>query len=392
MIIKKKILILGSTGSIGKSTLNVLKRHKSKFKILCLSSNKNYKKLYKQSQLFNVKNLIINDSESYLKAKEFFNNKEINIFKNLSDYLKKNKNKFDLVIIGISGLDGLLPTINVIPFTKTLASANKESIICGWKFIKKNLKKYDTNFIPIDSEHFSVWSLINNDKKLISKIYLTASGGPFLNTSINKLKNTKMQKVISHPNWSMGKKISTDSASMMNKVFEVIEASKIFEVDIEKIKIIVHPKSIIHALVMFKSGLIKVLIHDTSMEIPIFNIIFNNRKINFYKKTSINFQNLNGINFIEPDRIKFPYINILKKKRILDTYFEVILVTINDELVKLFLENQISFVKMQKLLLKLINSNIFKKYYKKYPKNINDIYIMSDKVKKYLYENKKIFN
>ncbi len=392
MIIKKKILILGSTGSIGKSTLNVIKRHKSKFKILCLSSNKNYKKLYKQSQLFNVKNLIINDPVSYLKAKEFFNNKEINIFKNLSDYLKKNKNKFDLVIIGISGLDGLLPTINVIPFTKTLASANKESIICGWKFIKKNLKKYDTNFIPIDSEHFSVWTLINNDKKLISKIYLTASGGPFLNTSINKLKNTKMQKVISHPNWSMGKKISTDSASMMNKVFEVIEASKIFEVDIEKIKIIVHPKSIIHALVMFKSGLIKVLIHDTSMEIPIFNIIFNNRKINFYKKTSINFQNLNGINFMEPDRIKFPYINILKKKRILDTYFEVILVTINDELVKLFLENQISFVKMQKLLLKLINSNIFKKYYKKYPKNINDIYIMSDKVKKYLYENKKIFN
>ena len=392
MIIKKKILILGSTGSIGKSTLNVIKRHKSKFKILCLSSNKNYKKLYKQSQLFNVKNLIINDPESYLKAKEFFNNKEINIFKNLSDYLKKNKNKFDLVIIGISGLDGLLPTINVIPFTKTLASANKESIICGWKFIKKNLKKYDTNFIPIDSEHFSVWTLINNDKKLISKIYLTASGGPFLNTSINKLKNTKMQKVISHPNWSMGKKISTDSASMMNKVFEVIEASKIFEVDIEKIKIIVHPKSIIHALVMFKSGLIKVLIHDTSMEIPIFNIIFNNRKINFYKKTNINFQNLNGINFVEPDKIKFPYINILRKKRTLDTYFEVILVTINDELVKLFLQNKISFVEMQKLLLKLINSNIFMKYYKEYPKNINDIYIMSDKVKKYLYENKKIFN
>ena len=392
MIIKKKILILGSTGSIGKSTLNVLKRHKSKFKILCLSSNKNYKKLYKQSQLFNVKNLIINDSESYLKAKEFFNNKEINIFKNLSDYLKKNKNKLDLVIIGISGLDGLLPTINVIPFTKTLASANKESIICGWKFIKKNLKKYNTNFIPIDSEHFSVWTLINKDKKLISKIYLTASGGPFLNTSVNKLKNTKMQKVISHPNWSMGKKISTDSASMMNKVFEVIEASKIFDVDIDKIKIIVHPKSIIHALVVFKNGLIKVLIHDTSMEIPIFNIIFNNRKINFYKKTNINFQNLNGTNFVKPDKIKFPYINILRKKRILDTYFEVILVTINDELVKLFLQNKISFLQMQKLLLKLINSNIFMKYYKEYPKNINDIYIMSDKVKKYLYENNKFFN
>ena len=137
MKIKRKILILGSTGSIGKSTLNVIKRHQNKFEIFCLSSNKNYKKLYKQSQLFSVKNLIINDYESYLKAKKFFKNKKIKIFKNLSDYLKKNKNKLDLVINGISGLDGLKPTLNIIPFTKTLASANKESIICGWKFIKK---------------------------------------------------------------------------------------------------------------------------------------------------------------------------------------------------------------------------------------------------------------
>ena len=392
MKIKRKILILGSTGSIGKSTLNVIKRHQNKFEIFCLSSNKNYKKLYKQSQLFNVKNLIINDYVSYLKAKKFFKNKKIKIFKNLSDYLKKNKNKLDLVINGISGLDGLKPTLNIIPFTKTLASANKESIICGWKFIKKNLKKYNTNFIPIDSEHFSVWSLINNDKKLISKIYLTASGGPFLNKTVKQLKKVNVQNVIRHPNWSMGKKISTDSASMMNKVFEVIEASKIFEVDVKKIKIIVHPKSIIHAVVVFKNGLIKFLIHDTSMEIPIFNIIFNKRRINYYNRTDINFQSLNGINFIEPDKKKFPYINILKKKKLSDSYFEVIIVTINDELVKLFLKHKISFVQMQKLLLKLINSNIFKKYYQKNPKNINDIYLMTDKVKKYLNENEKIFN
>ena len=309
---KKKILILGSTGSIGKSSLNVIKRYQNKLKILCLSSNKNYKKLYKQSQLFNVKNLIIDDYLSFSKARKFFKNKKINIFNNLSDYLKKNKSKFDLVIVGISGLDGLKPTLKIIPFTKTLASANKESIICGWKFIKKNLKKYNTNFIPIDSEHFSVWSLIKNDKKLISKIYLTASGGPFLTTSVSQLKKVNIRNVINHPNWSMGKKISTDSASMMNKVFEVIEASKIFEVDIKKIKIIVHPRSIIHAVVVLKNGLIKVLMHDTSMEIPIFNIIFNNDRVNFYNRTDINFQNLNGINFIEPDKKKFPYINILK--------------------------------------------------------------------------------
>ena len=389
---KKKILILGSTGSIGRSSLNVIKRYQNKLKILCLSSNKNYKKLYKQSQLFNVKNLIIDDYLSFSKARKFFKNKKINIFNNLSDYLKKNKSKFDLVIVGISGLDGLKPTLKIIPFTKTLASANKESIICGWKFIKKNLKKYNTNFIPIDSEHFSVWSLIKNDKKLISKIYLTASGGPFLTTSVSQLKKVNIRNVINHPNWSMGKKISTDSASMMNKVFEVIEASKIFEVDIKKIKIIVHPRSIIHAVVVLKNGLIKVLMHDTSMEIPIFNIIFNNDRVNFYNRTDINFQNLNGINFIEPDKKKFPYINILKKKITTNTYFEIILVTINDELVKLFLKKKISFVQMQNFLLKSINSNIFKKNYRKHPKNINDIYIMADKVKKYLYKNDKIFN
>ncbi len=392
MKIKKKILILGSTGSIGKSTLNVIKRHQSKFKILCLSSNKNYKKLYKQSQLFNVKNLIINDYATFLKAKNFFKNKKIRIFKNLSDYLKKNRKKLDLVIIGISGLDGLKPTLNIIPYTKTLASANKESIICGWKFIKKNLKKYNTNFIPIDSEHFSIWSLINNNKKLISEIYLTASGGPFLNITPNRLKKIDVKKVINHPNWSMGKKISTDSATMMNKVFEVIEASKIFNLPTNIIKIIIHPRSIVHALVIFNNGIIKVLMHDTSMEIPLFNIIFNKSNISFYKKTNIKFKNLNGINFIKPDKKKFPYINILKMLNFKDSYFEVILVTINDELVKLFLNKKISFIMMQKTLLKLIINKDLKKYFNKEPKNISDIYLMVNKVKNYLKKNEKIFN
>ena len=363
----KKILILGSTGSIGKSTLNVIKKYKSEIKIVCLSSNKNYKKIYKQSKLFNVKNLIITDYKYFLKSKEYFKNKKINIFPNVSEYLKKIK-KIDLVIVGISGLEGLMPTIEIIPFSKNLASANKESIICGWKFIQSKAKKYKTNFIPIDSEHFSVWSLINNDKDLISKIYLTASGGPLLNSPSKNLKNINIKKVINHPNWSMGKKISTDSASMMNKVFEVIEASKIFNLKKQTIKIIVHPKSIVHAIVVFKNGLIKVLIHETSMEIPIFNIIFKNTKEYFYRKTDINFKSLNGINFIKPDTKKFPYINILNKYIFKNTYFETILVTINDELVRLFLNKKISFLKMQKLLLKFINYYSFTKYYNEFPK------------------------
>tara|TARA_A100001234_G_scaffold221453_1_gene237629 strand:- start:974 stop:2155 length:1182 start_codon:yes stop_codon:yes gene_type:complete len=389
---KKKIIILGSTGSIGKSTLNVVRNYKNEIDITCLSSNKNYKKLFKQSQLFNVRNLIINDPLAFLNAQHYIKSKKVRLFPNISEYLKKNKKKNDLVIVGISGLEGLKPTLNVIPFTKNLASANKESIICGWKFINDKLKRYNTNFIPIDSEHFSVWSLINNDKEMISKIYLTASGGPFLKTSLKKLDKTKVENVIKHPNWSMGKKISTDSASMMNKVFEVIEASKIFQLDKTKVKIIIHPKSIIHAIVVFNNGLVKFLMHDTNMEIPIFNSIFKNNKKIFYKKKDIDLQNLNGTNFINPDKKKFPYIDLLKKKKLkINTYFEIILVTLNDELVNYFLNNKITFIQMQKLLLKFINHNTFKSYYNNYPKKVDDIYLMVNKVKKYLNNNEKNF-
>ncbi len=387
----KKILILGSTGSIGKSTLKVIKNYRNNIEIVCMSSNKNFKKLYRQAELFNVQNLIINDSKSFLKAKSFLKKKKINLFPSISEYLKKNKKKIDLTIIGISGFEGLDPTLKIIPFTKNLASANKESIICGWKFINAKLKKFKTKFIPIDSEHFSIWSLINNDKHLVSKIYLTASGGPFLNASKKKLNYVNVKNVINHPNWSMGKKISTDSATMMNKVFEVIEASKIFNLDMSKIKIIIHPKSIIHALVVFNNGLIKILMHETNMEIPIFNIIFEKNNTMFYDKTVLNFEKLNGTNFIKPNNKKFPYVNLLSDYKKKNTYFEVILVTINDELVNLFLSKKISFINMQKLLIKLIKGSVFKKYYNKQPKNINDINLMVNNVKKLLIKYDKIF-
>ena len=360
-----------------------IKNYNSKLQVVCLSTNKNYKLLFKQAKIFNVKNLIINDYNYFLKAKKFLKNRKINLYSDILEFNKINNEKIDLGVIGISGLEGLKPTLNIITHVKNLASANKESIVCGWRFIENKLKKYKTNFIPIDSEHFSIWSIINNDKHLISKIYLTASGGPFLNIPSNKLKN------INHPNWKMGKKISTDSATLMNKVLEVSEASKIFNLNLNKIKIIIHPKSIIHAIIVFKNGLVKILMHDTNMEIPIFNIIFKNEKISFYNKVDINFEKLNGINFIKPDNKKFPYIKILKRFKKNNTFFETILVTLNDELVRLFLNKKISFIKMQKTLLKLININVFKKYNYKSPKNANDIFAMSIKVKNYLKKNEK---
>ena len=384
---KKKILLLGSTGSIGRSSLNIIRNYKSKLEIVALSTNKNIKLIINQSKEFKVKNLIINDFESYKKILNYGLNKKIRIFNNISDFLKMNKKKFDVTIVGISGFDGLDPTLKAIPYSKNLSSANKESIICGWKFINNKLNKYKTNFIPLDSEHFSIWSLIkNSNHNMISKIYLTASGGPFLNKSKNKISNAVISDVIKHPNWNMGHKISVDSATLMNKLFELIEASKIFNLPINKFDIVIHPKSYVHALVNFKNGLSKILIHDTEMEIPIFNSIFYKTSETYKKNKDINFKNLNGENFIKPSVSIFPFLQLIKKFKRNDSYYEIILVTVNDYFVKKFLSGNINFQKMQIKLLKKLKDPYLTKYYNKYPKKINDIYMIVNKVQKYLNE------
>ncbi|MFL2896626.1 MAG: 1-deoxy-D-xylulose-5-phosphate reductoisomerase [Candidatus Pelagibacter sp.] len=283
---KKKIVILGSTGSIGSTTVQIIKNNLKDFDVIALSTNKNIKKLYEQAKQTKAKNLIISNEKSFLKFKSKIKKKKIRVFKNHLEFKKNLKNKVDYTMCAISGLEGLKPTLDAIKYSGTVGIANKESIICAWNLIEKELNKNKTKFIPIDSEHFSIWSLIKNENKNnIEQIILTGSGGPFLNKPISKIKYAKAIKAIKHPNWSMGKKISVDSATMMNKVFEVIEAQKIFNIDKSKFRIFIHPKSYVHAIVKFKSGIIKFLAHDTNMKIPIFNSIYLNEenKINSEK-------------------------------------------------------------------------------------------------------------
>ena len=278
----KKIAILGSTGSIGKQTIEIIRKNKKKFKILLLTANKNHSLLSRQIKEFNVKNVIISDPKSYLILKKKFKN--INIINDLNKIDKITSSKFDYAMSAISGFNGLKPTIKIIKKTKILAIANKESIICGWDLIKRQLDKHNTKFIPVDSEHFSIWSVIKNvNPNLIDQIIITASGGPFLNLKNKKIKKTP-KLATNHPNWKMGKKISTDSATLMNKVFEVIEAKKIFNLSMNKFKILIHPKSYVHAIVKFKNGLIKLVAHDTNMKIPIFNSIYDEDKNKFNSK------------------------------------------------------------------------------------------------------------
>ncbi len=282
---KKKIAILGSTGSIGKSTLEIIKKDKKNFDVFLLSTNKNIQELSKQQKIFKPKYLIINDLKSFIKFKKKNKNKT-KIFNNYNLIKKIFNKKIDYCMSSISGLDGLKPTLDIIPYTKIIAIANKESLICAWNLIEKKLEKNKTKFIPVDSEHFSIWSLINNVNDDIEKIYITASGGPFLNKNKKYLKKIKPEDAIKHPNWSMGKKISIDSATLVNKVFEVIEAKKIFNLDLNKFEILLHQDSYVHAIVKFKNGLTKFLIHDTNMKIPIFNSIYYNENNIFKSKSS----------------------------------------------------------------------------------------------------------
>jgi 1-deoxy-D-xylulose-5-phosphate reductoisomerase len=378
---KKKIVILGSTGSIGKSLIEILKKDKKENKIFLISANQNIKELLKQVKLFNVKNVIVTDYKKFITIKKILSKKKINIHNNF-DSLNKifKKNKVDYTMSAISGLKGLSPTLKMIKFTKKIAIANKESIICGWPLIKKELFKNKTKFIPVDSEHYSIYSLLNGLKNNnIEKVYLTASGGPFNKYSLNKFKTISLKSALNHPNWKMGKKITIDSATMMNKVFEIIEAKMIFDLNYNNLEILVHPKSYVHALVKFKNGLTKILIHDTNMTIPIFNSLYENEK-KIIKTNNLDFTIINNLNFQKVDLKKFPAVKILDNLSNNHSLFETVVVTANDLLVNMYLNKKIDFLDISKILLKIVNNKTFSKYKQITPKKIEDIVDLSDYV------------
>jgi len=376
---KKKIAILGSTGSIGKSTVDIIKNDKKNFETILLTTNDNLKELTKQIKQLKPKNLIINNRNHFLKIKKKY--QKINTFNNFDTFLRKNKKKIDYTISAISGLSGLQPTLDIIKHTKTIAIANKETIICAWNLIEKKLKANNTKFIPVDSEHFSIWYLLQNKEiQTVEEIIITASGGPFLNWDLKKIKKASPNIAIKHPNWSMGKKISIDSATMMNKVFEIIEAQRIFNLDQTKFKILIHPQSLVHAIVKFDNGLTKILVHDTDMKIPIFNSIYENTNKRI-KNKKIGYSNLNNLAFRLIDLKKFPSIEILKKIPKKISLFETILVSINDELVDLFLKKKLKFWEIHINLNKLLKKKEFLKYKRIMPKNTRQIYKLSEFVR-----------
>ena len=378
---KKKIAILGSTGSIGKNTIKIIKKDIKNFDIKLLSTNKNISEVIKQAKEFKVKNVIINDYSKFIEVKKKYKKLKINFYNSFSiiDKLFKKKELF-YSMISIIGIDGLNPSLQLIKYSKNIALVNKESIICGWNLIRKELNKFNTNFIPIDSEHFSIYSLIkNNNNDLIDKVFITASGGPFLKFSNKRLKNIQKKEALNHPNWKMGKKISIDSSTMMNKVFEVIEAKKLFNLKYKNISILTHPKSYVHAIVKFKNALIKILIHEPDMKIPIYNSLYPLVK-NKITSENLNLSILNNLELKKIDYRKFPLVTLLNNLKEKDSLYETILVVINDFFVSKYLNNEIKYHEMIKLIYKYSNFKEFLKFRKILPKNVIDIYRLRDYV------------
>ena len=385
---KKKVSILGSTGSIGLNSLKIFEKKKNLFSIYLLSANKNFKLICDQIKSYDPKIFIINDFKTFKKIKIKFKKKNIKFFNNINE-CKLNLSKSNITIAAIPGIIGLHPTIELIKKSQKVLIANKESIICGWNLIKKIAKKNNTRIIPIDSEHFSIMKLLTNEKKNnIEKIYLTASGGPFLKYSLSKLNNVKPNEALKHPKWKMGKKISIDSASLMNKMLEIMEAQKLFAFSLKKIDIVIHPESLVHAIIQFKNGLYKFLYHETTMVIPLLNAIFEKNldikkvfkngeiKKNFFFK---------DLSCQKVDKKRFP---VIKLKSRMNEFFStpIIINAANEILVDQYLKKKIPFHSFYKSILDVLRDRNYRKYAIREPRNINQIFLIDQWSRRTTYE------
>jgi len=354
----KTISILGSTGSIGQSTLDVIRLHRENFQIFALSCNSNINLLIKQASEFNPKFLVCNSEEDAKKLK--FNlpknvTSEV-LFSNDSNNFIASHKDVTHVVAAISGSAGLESTYSAAKNNKIILLANKESMVMAGPIIKGLLNNNKSRIIPIDSEHNAIFQVLQgseDQKKFLKKIVLTASGGPFLNKSLKELEHVSVEDALSHPNWIMGKKVTIDSATMMNKGLEVIEAHYLFDIDIKSIEVLIHPQSIIHSLVEFIDGSYLTQLGVPDMKIPISYALGFPLRINSGSSTLDLVEK--KLSFSYPDLLKFPSLSlaydVLKKGH----SYCVALNASNEVAVDAFLVKKINFNDIYKNNYEIIN-------------------------------------
>ncbi|MAR64465.1 MAG: 1-deoxy-D-xylulose-5-phosphate reductoisomerase [Flammeovirgaceae bacterium] len=352
----KKIAILGSTGSIGTQTLEVINSNKNIFKVELLTANSNFKLLAKQANKFNPKVVIINDVTWVDELSKLIKNPKIEILNGTESLNNFSKYcEIDLVVTAVVGKSGLLPTVNAINNNVDIALANKETLVVAGRQILNLLKKSKSKLLPVDSEHSAIFQCLNGEKKSnLEKIILTASGGPFRGKDLNFLKSVSKENALNHPNWEMGKKISIDSSSLMNKGLEVIEAKFLFDIDIKDIDVVIHPESIIHSMVQFNDGSIIAQLGEPDMRLPIqYALGYPERLNNSYKR--YDFINSGSLNFEKPCYKTFNNLKLAFDAAEKEGNSPCILNAANEVVVSAFLKDKIKFLDMTYIIEESLN-------------------------------------
>ena len=340
----KRIGILGSTGSIGTQTLELV-NNDSNFRVCYLSAFSNVDLLIKQAKKFHPDAVCIAKKSEFKKLKAALQNTGIEVLsgsKGIEELALRND--IDLLLNALVGYSGMLPTLKALESGVDVALANKESLVVGGSIIQKELSKNNAKLFPVDSEHSAIWQcLIGENKNEINKLILTGSGGPFRKLPLSQFNSITKEQALNHPNWDMGSKITIDSATMMNKGFEIIEAYWLFNLPIDRLQVIIHPQSIIHSMVEFIDGSIKAQLGTPNMTIPI-NFALNYPKRTFNNNYRFNFLESNKLTFEEPDFKKFKCIKLAFDALKLGGSYSIVLNVVNDICVNAFLNNKINFI------------------------------------------------
>lgn len=348
---QKKIALLGSTGSIGLQTLQVVDMFPDKFKVLAIASGGNRIDLIeKQINKYNPRVVSVTSEECAKKIKGKFTSRNTKILSGLEGVIEAAvMDEVDIVVAAISGAAGLLPTLAAIKSGKDVALANKETLVTAGSLIMEEVRKNKVNLLPVDSEHSAVFQCFTPEHaEAVDSILLTASGGPFREYSLDALNNVTPQEALKHPNWSMGSKISVDSATLMNKGLEVIEAHWLFGIDYSKIEVVVHPQSIIHSMVRYGDGSILAHLGYPDMRIPIqFALTYPERWVNTLKH--LDFAQVGTLTFEKPDLKKFPSLELAYCAGVKGGIMPTILNAANEAAVEMFLKGQIKFLQIPKL-------------------------------------------
>ncbi|MBN1364849.1 MAG: 1-deoxy-D-xylulose-5-phosphate reductoisomerase [Syntrophaceae bacterium] len=353
----KKVAILGSTGSIGCSALDIIEKNPERFQIVALAAGKNIKLLKEQIEKFQPKQVAVSSKDNVYKLRETLTAKsKVKIFHG-EEGIKKiaSYSSADIVVSAISGAAGLLPTLAAIEAGKDVALANKETLVLAGEIVTKRAVKKGVKIIPVDSEHSAIFQCLEGKKKEnLRRIILTASGGPFLDFTKSELKKVSLSQTLRHPRWKMGKKVTIDSASLMNKGLEMIEAKWLFNLDFSAIDVMVHPQSIVHSMVEFNDGAFLAQIGVPDMKIPIaYALTYPERIVN--DVTPLNLLKVQKLEFYKPDIKKFPCLNIARDAGICGGTAPAVLNAADEVAVNAFIQKKICFADLAKIIEKVLN-------------------------------------